>query len=563
MTAVLRRKRRGGLHLGRYGEILSVLLKYGFGDVLSTLNIERYSSITRRLLPRKNAIRQAKKISRWERIRMALEELGPTFIKFGQFLSNRPDLVPHDLIRELEKLQDAVRPFPVAEARSIVEQDMRRPLSEVFSFFSDSPLASASIAQVHGATLTDGHKVAVKVQRAGIAHMIATDTGILFDLAKLAENRYEMARAIQVSRLVEEFESLLQKELDFQVEATHISRFHRDFRHDDSIMIPTVLRDLTSRRVLVTEYIDGIKASDKEKLIEAGIDVTVVAHNGADFMMKQIFEKGFFHADPHPGNIFVLRDGRICFLDFGAVGILTPSLRHNLGVILYGVINKDPQRIVRTLSQLANERIGDPEQLEYDVAEMIEEYSLAELNEINIGDVLQHFMSIIMYHNLRIMPGFYVLIKAVAAIEGVGRRLHPEFRLIEHIEPHVRKLIRENARLRYLPADTFFLLLDTLSLLKDLPFDAKETLRLIKAGSLHIQFEHRGLEPFLARNDQLVNRLGFAIVLAALIIGSSIVVHSGIPPNLYGIPVIGIAGFLLAALIGFGLLFSMLHKRKV
>ncbi|MBD3345694.1 MAG: hypothetical protein GF401_11595 [Chitinivibrionales bacterium] len=559
----LRTRRSGILHIGRYGEILSVLIKYGFGDIVASLNIERYLSLTKKIIFTHEEKERSRKVSRWERVRLALGELGPTFIKLGQFLSNRPDLIPVDLITELEKLQDSVAPVSFKEIKKIIEQELKNPIDKIFKTISEKPLASASIAQVHRAVLNNDDMVAVKVQRPNIRQAIATDLDILYHLATLLERNNQIMRALHLTQLVDEFERMLSKELDFSIEAAHIERFRCDFLKEEQIFVHKLYMDFSTRKVLTTEFVHGIKVSRVDKLEEAGISPKETAKTCVNLILRQIFYHGFFHADPHPGNILVRRDGSICFLDFGAMGVLPPSLRYHLSIVLYGVVKKDPQRIVRTLVQLTSERVRNIEQLEYDITEFIEEYSLLMLKEIDIGDILHRFAGIITEHNLKIVPGFYLLLRTIIITEGVARRLDPEFNITRQLEPYVKKLIKENPRLRHLSYDIFFTLSDIASLAKDFPFELKEIVRLIKSGDLNIQFEHRGLEPMLIRHGQLVNRLIFAIVLAALIVGSSIVIHSGIPPKFFDIPLIGIAGFLLAAFIGFGLIFSIIRGKKM
>jgi ubiquinone biosynthesis protein len=502
------------------------------------------------------------KISRWERIRLALEELGPTFIKFGQFLSNRPDLLPKGLIDELIRLQDNVQPFSFSDAREIVEKELGDTLEQLFMEFDEKPLASASIAQVHKAVLKSGYRVAVKVRRARIRNIINTDLDILYHAVSLVERRYERARSLRLKQFVEEFERTIEKELDFTIEASHIERFDHNFRNDKTVKIPAVYMELTTPKVLITELIEGIKVSEIEKLKEAGIDTRMVAKNGTRIIMKQIFDHGFFHADPHPGNILILEDGTICFLDFGAVGFIPASFRYHLSVILYGVVNKDPQRIIRTLSQLNQQPISNSAQLDYELTEFIEHYSFSLLKQINMGDILQRFINLIVDHDLRIMPGFFLLFKTIITIEGVGYLLDPDFKIIQHVEPHVKKLVRENPHFRHIPSDIYFTLLDLVSLLKDLPFETKDLVRMVKTGELRIQFDHRGLEPVILKSDQIVNRIVFSVVLASLIIGSSLIVHADIPPKIFDIPLIGIAGYVIAGLIGFGLIFMMIRQKK-
>jgi ubiquinone biosynthesis protein len=555
--------RRVTLRISRYGEIISVFLKYGFGDVIAGLNLKKYVAFTRWPFPLKRSAALKTPLSRWERVRLAIEELGPTFIKFGQFLSNRPDLVPAEFIDELVKLQDSVKPFSHTEALTILEHALKRPVGEVFTDFPADPIASASVAQVYRARLKNGDDVAIKVQRPNIKQIVATDLDILMHLAGLIERHNAGLAALHLSELVGEFGRTLNKELDFSLEAATMERFRADFKDTKEYYVPVVHAQLTTDSVLVTEFVDGIKVSDVDSLIKANLRPADIARVGVNLVLRQIFTNGFFHADPHPGNILVLKDGRFCFLDYGAVGIVSATLRHHLGVILYGVIYKDPQRIIRTLSQLATERIVNISRLEYEVTEIIEQYSSASLSEIKVRDLLDRFSRITAENHLRFVPGFYLLFKALITIEGVGLLLDPAFNLTREVEPYARRLMRENPRLKYLPFDAYFTLLDMASLLKDLPFEIKDLMRMIKAGETRIQFEHRGLESLTLKLDQFVNRMVFAIVLAALIIGSSVVIHSRMPPYFYGVPLIGVSGFAIAGILALWLLFSMVRNKKL
>ncbi len=551
------------LRISRYGEIISVILKYGFGDVVAGLNLQKFIAFTRSPFRLKRMRTFKAPLSRWERLRLAIEELGPTFIKFGQFLSNRPDLVPSELIDELIKLQDAVKPFSRVEANIILEHSLKIPISDVFVDFPEEPIASASVAQVYRARLKNGDDVAVKVQRPNIRQIVTTVLTILEHLAGLIERHNKNLAALHISELVHEFGRTLNKELDFSLEAATMERFRADFKNIPEYYVPRVYPAYTTGAVMVTAFVEGIKVSDVESLTKANLDPTEIARVGVNLVLRQIFTNGFFHADPHPGNILVLADGRFCFLDYGAVGIVSASLRHHLGVILYGVIYKDPQRIIRTLSQLATERIVNIDRLEYEVTEIIEQYSSASLSDIKIRDLLDRFGRITTENHLRFVPGFYLLFKALITIEGVGLLLDPHFNLTHEVEPYARKLMRENPRLKYLPFDAYFTMIDIASLLKDLPFEVKDLMRMVKSGETRIQFEHRGVDVLALKLDQIFNRVSFAVVLASLVIGSSIVIHSGMPPFFHGVPIIGVFGFGIAGVLALWLLFSMLRNKKI
>ena len=565
-------------HINRYREIIAILAKYGFGEILAKLELPKYLNFgkgkSKRFILGKTAAEIAT-ASRWARVRMALEELGPTFVKFGQIMSTRPDMVPRELIAELEKLQDKVPPFPTEDARRIIEEELGSSISSLFSDFSDSPIASASIAQVHKAVLHDGKEVAIKVQRPGIDRIIETDLEIMLHLATLIENHFEKELGIwDPVSIVNEFARVIRKELDFRIEAAHIERFATNFQTDTIIHVPHVYREYSSDRVLTMEFIGGLKVSEITKAVSGeeakvrnyGIDPKVVAARGADLVLKQIFEHGFFHADPHPGNIKVLRDNIICFLDYGMMGSLSARHREALADILIAIIEKDATKITRTILKISGYRymqIGDSEKLESDIAELIELYAYRPLKEIEIGNLLHLIASVVAEYRLKVPPDFYLLAKALVTIEGVGKELDPEFNAMEHAEPFAKKLIWARMSPRRLIKDLYLSALEARLLLRDLPTEARDILARIQQGEIKIKFEHEGLNPMLETIDRASNRTVFAIVLASLVIGSSLIVLSGVPPKWHEIPIIGIVGFLAAGIIAFGLLFSILRHGRM
>ncbi len=385
----------------------------------------------------------------------------------------------------------------------------------------------------------------------------------MFQVASIIDKHTEFARYIKPVRICEEFAHGIRKELDFLNEASHIERFAANFQGDERIIVPGVIRELTSRRVLTTEYVEGIRAGDVEAIRAAGVDPVVIAERGTALLLTQIFEHGFFHADPHPGNILVQKNGRICFLDFGAMGILSPTLKEYLVAIMLGVVNNDPRRIVRTLVEESGQSVEDTTLLEYDVAEIMEDYSRLSLKDVNVGDLLMRITRLIVTHHIRILPGFYLLVKALISIEGIGRDLDPQFKLLKNVEPYAKKLMAERlnplAHVRGALASG----LDLGAILADIPHDLRDIMRIAKAGRTRIEFEHRGLEPMLNTHERLVDRLVFGLILSSLIIGSSLVVLSRVPPLFHDIPVIGIVGFVVAAVMGFGLLVSILARKRV
>ncbi|MCL0059830.1 AarF/UbiB family protein [Dehalococcoidia bacterium] len=550
-------------HINRYREIVTVLVKYGFDDLITRSNLEKYIDFGRKLLPGERE-RDVVSLSRWERIRMVLEELGPTFIKFGQIMSNRPDLVPQELIVELKKLQSAVPPFPEEEAKELVEEELGKSVDELFSDYTTGPIASASIAQVHRAVLKNGKEVAVKVQRPGIQQIIETDIEIMFHLAALMEKYVEEINLFDPVAIVAEFERSIKRELDFHIEAAAIERFGGNFQTDRTIYVPTVYWDYSTSRVLTMEFIDGVKASSVEVLLAAGLDPKLLASRGADLVLKQVFEHGFFHADPHPGNLMALPGNVVCFLDYGMMGGISMKDRGYLSGILTGIVNQDAARITKTLLQLsATPHLKDADKLEYEIQALLEQYSYRSLKSINMGLILNQLITLIISYRLKAPSHFYLLTKALITIEGVGRMLDPDFDMVTHAKPFAKKLLKERMNPLKLTKDLYLSAIDLSVLLRDLPSEVREILTQLKGGKIRIEFEHKGLEPIQETHNQIGNRIAFAIVLAALLMSSALIVLAGIPPQWNGVPMIGIVGFLGAGIMGFWLLISILRHGKM
>jgi ubiquinone biosynthesis protein len=544
----------------RFREILSVFAKHGFGDLSDKLRLDKYLDMGGKYLrlPPRAATAHP---TRPERFRMALEELGPAFIKLGQMMGNRPDLLAPDWAAALEKLQDSVPPFPTAEAREVVVAQFGQPVESLFASFGESPIASASMAQVYRAELSEGGEVAVKVQRPGIEDIVKVDLEIMFQLAHLLERYVQGMDVLNPVSICEEFERTILKELDFALEASQMERFAQASTELAFFNVPKIHRSRTGRRVLTTEFIHGTKVSNLAGLRQAGLDPARVAKTLSQVLLHQVFRQGFFHADPHPGNVLILPDGRVCFLDYGMVGSLSPAHRERLLDILVGVATQDAGRIAKTLLQLAYQPSDIVEDMEYQVSELLEAYSFVALSNFRIGEFLNRLIRLIIRNKLRMPPGFYLMLKAVVTLEGVARRMDPSFDMVENIKPFAKRAMRERLRPDRLAKDMYYGALDLTPMLKEFPAQARDILGLIKRGKLRIEFQHQGLEPILKTHERMMTRLVFALVLAALIIGSSLVVLSGIPPKWYGIPVIGVAGFLSAAFVGFWLLVSILLRK--
>ncbi|OGQ97377.1 MAG: ABC transporter [Deltaproteobacteria bacterium RIFOXYD12_FULL_57_12] len=550
-------------HINRYRQILRALFRYGFGDLLETLRLEEYLEIGLQMISRKKA-EHIEKLSRAERFRRALEELGPTFIKMGQILSTRPDLIPLPYLQELAKLQDRVPPFPYEEVRQIIKSELGRFPEEIFEHFYPTPLAAASIGQVHRARLAGAGEVVVKIQRPGIQELIEVDLEIMLHLAGLAEKHLEELEIYRPTRIIEEFARNLGKEINYVTEASNIEPFARRFLDDDTLYVPRVFRDYSTKLVLTLEYVDGIKASQVEQLRQAGYDLPEIARRGATLIMKQIFMAGFFHADPHPGNIFILPGNVICFLDFGMMGRISRQEREDFADLVMQIVNRDDRKVTDTVLKLTTfTREPDQEELERDLTEFIDQFFYLPLKDLEVGKVLNLLLEILVRHGLRIKPSYFVMLKAISSADGLGRQLDPDFEIAGHAEPFIRQIQKSRRHPKRLASEMIDSVAEFVYLLKEVPRELRSILKQARQGRMTIEFQHRGLEPLLFTQDRTSNRIAFAIVLAALIIGSSLIILSGIPPKWREIPVIGLLGFVVAGIMGFWLLVMILRRGRM
>ncbi len=559
-------------HLNRYQRILRVLFKYGFNDLVDRLHIDQYLETGLQMINRKPR-EQLDRHSRPERLRMALEELGPTFIKLGQLLSTRPDFIPAEYLDELAKLQDSVPPFSYEEVRQIFQEECGRDPEEMFEYFDTRPMAAASIGQVHQARLADDqvsageHKsrdVVVKVQRPGIENLIAIDLEILAHLARLMEEHLEEVQGHRPSAIVHEFARSLSREIDFTIELANIQRFARQFESNPDIHVPEVHPPLSTERLLVLERVDGIKASELDKLKEQGYDLSLVAERGANLVMEQIFVHGFFHADPHPGNIFVLPDNIPCFIDFGQMGRLSLKEREDFADLVLHLVSGHEAKVAADVLKITIQQGDlDRDALAMDVGDFMDRYLYLSLGELQAGKILQDLLELVSRHKLSLKPNLYLMLKALTTVEGVGLMLDPDLELIELASPFMKKIKFNRIRPRRLAEEMGETGNEYLALVRDLPEEARSILSQLRKGKMKLEFEHRGLRPMERSLDRVSNRIAFAIVLAAQIIGSSLIVLSDIPPKWNSIPVIGLAGFLVAGIMGFWLLVSIIRHSRM
>ncbi|MBW2630393.1 MAG: AarF/ABC1/UbiB kinase family protein [Deltaproteobacteria bacterium] len=550
-------------HMNRYRQIITVLFKYGFGDLVDRLHVGQYLEIGMQMVSRKRRER-VEKLTRSERLRMALEELGPTFVKMGQILSSRPDLIPVEFIEELSKLQDSVPPFPFSQVREIIEAELTSPIDGIFQRFEETPLAAASIGQVHRAQLKDGEDVIVKVQRPGIRTTIEVDLEILLHLAILIERHIEEWEIHRPTRIVEEFARSLEKEIDYTIEASNAERFARQFIGNSSVYVPRIFMETTTKQVLTMEFINGIKASEIDKLDNDGLDRNIIASRGADLILEQVFKHGFFHADPHPGNVFIMPDNVICYLDFGMMGRVDRYAREHFADIVYGYVRRDESKIADAILKVVEWDIEpDRRILERDISDFVESYLYKPLKELHIGDIFQKLLELIINHGLRLPADIFLMIKAMAQVEGLGLVLDPDFDMTQRATPFIKHIKLERLSPKRVVGDFFESGGDLVQLLKDIPGELRTILKQLRQGKASIVFEHRGLENVISGLDRSSNRIASSLIISSLIIGSSLIIRTKIGPFLFGFPILGLAGFSIAGIFGIGLLISILRSGRM
>ena len=539
--------------------IITILVKNGFDDIVSAMGIEKYIKFS---VPRKS--QETVKLSRYERIRKSIEELGPTFIKMAQILSTRPDLIPLDLADEFSKLQDSVEPMPFDQIRPRFMDEFGKDVDEIFDG-ELTLIASASLGQVYKGRLKSGEEVAVKVLKPGAEEMIRSDIQIMYHIASLLEEKLHNYGIDSPKKILQEFEKTIKKELDYDMEALSLKRFAKNFEEDERIVVPKLYEEFSGATILTMEFIDGIKVSKTSTLEEAGINPKEVAKTGFDLICSQIFEYRFFHADPHPGNIFALPDGRISFVDFGMMGSIAERDRRDFVDMIYYIVKEDEEKAalcVLKLAKVENEDL-DRDAFAKDMGDVIHTYFYGSLKDIKIKNLLNDMVALMSRHKVYFRESNYLLTKALITIEGVGKALDPDFNAAEEIKPFVMRFYKENFSLSAFFSRASELPKEVSDFLMQFPEDIKTIVEKMKSGKLKIEFQHMGLEEMEETIEKSANRLSISVIISAILIGSALLLLAKTPPLLYGIPVLGLAGFVTAVGMGIVLIRSIYKKGRL
>lgn len=546
-------------NIKRSREIVKVLIKHGLGYVFDMPQMEKYLELGNKFFPKKEEAK-LEKYTFEERVRLALEELGPTFIKLGQVLSTHPDIASPGLIAELSKLQDKITTLPTEIIKKQIERELKQPVEELFLSFSDKPLAAASLSQVHKAKLKTGEIVAVKVQRPGIAITVEKDIAVLYELVELLESKWFRGVSYSPKEFVDEFTDTIREELDFSLEAKNAEKFARNFEGSATVKIPKVYSDFTTKKILVTEFIDGIKISNYKRFTGEEYDPEIIAASGMDMALKQIFEDGFFHGDLHPGNVFVLPDNVIALIDFGMVGRIDRETMDNLADVLLSLTRFKVDGIVKGMEKL--DIIGpdaDTKKIRREIDRLVDRYYGLELRELEVGKILTDVMEVIRKNNIRVPSEFSLLFKTLITAEGTARSLDPDFNVVEHIQPYMKKLVKKKYSPDRLLGDGASFVENSLKTISRLPENVDWLFKSLKAGKLYIGLEHRGLEKIDATIDRASNRLSFSLIISSMIIGSSFVMSMDKGPYIFGYSAFGIVGFIFAGVLGLGLVISIIR----
>jgi len=550
-------------NLTRLVRIASIIGKYGFSAFLHRIKMG-LSALPKHIFD----IKQDTELSRLtepQRMRLAIEELGPAFIKMGQILSLRPDLIPPEYARELEKLQDEAPPVPFNKIIKLLENEYASPVNDIFSFIKEEPEATGSIAQVHSAVLkNEKQKVAVKVLKPGTRETVERDLSIIQLFTRLAVRYIPELRSYNPIQLIQDFSDILRNELNFQKEAATMERFSRFFYDDDRVHIPGVFREYTTPCILVMEYIRGIKVTDIEELERAGMDRKKIAENGACLALKALFEYGFFHADPHPGNIFILPGNVVAPIDFGITGYIDEEGVWIIGNILVSLLNRDPDRIIHYLQRY--DFLGedaDIRRLKIDLLDLMDMPQDTPLSKIDVSSQIRAMFSLTRKYRLRFPGEYFLIFKTLLEVDGVGRKLYPDFNVAEAARPYVRKWYISRLDPRQHGKEIVYLLDDLVYLIKLLPVEFGSILKKIRFGKLKIPLYHENLEKAVGELDRIGNRLSFSVIIASLLLSSSIIIQAGIGPVIKGYPVFGLLGFLAAAVMSIWLLIGIIRSGRL
>ncbi|TAN44584.1 MAG: AarF/ABC1/UbiB kinase family protein [Nitrospirae bacterium] len=547
--------------------VINVFLKYGFGKIIDQSHLGRFIPFKKRI----------KAFGIWpdvkgptvpERLRMAFSELGPSFIKLAQILSSRPDLITVQYADEFKKLQDEVPPFPAESAKKIIEEETKLEIGCIFAEFDEKPIAAASIAQVHKAKLHSGEEVVVKVQRPDIRDQIESDINILNYIALLLDKYVSESRFFNPQGIVDEFSKTIRKELDFNEEKRNCCRFRRNFASNPEIMIPMVYEQYSTEKVLVMERVNGVRIDDIQSVLDLGLDRKKLANAGVNSYLKQILDDGFFHADPHPGNILATPDGKIAFLDFGIVGRVSEQLKETIANMFIALLDRDLDRLIEQYVELGiiHEDVDfDTFRREFraDLAEYLEPLYCMTIQDVNFARYLDIITHLAIKHNLKTPSDLLLINKSMLVLDNLARQLDPELNFFAVAEPYAKKLISDRISPTRFYEKTKQNILDVGEATVMLPKQLRLLLKKVLKDELQIKMHHTNLPDFIKDMDKASNRISFALIVSAIIMSSAIMQSGGSGPSIFGISLFALSAFVSAFFLGLWLLISIIRSGRL
>ncbi|MBN1785728.1 MAG: AarF/ABC1/UbiB kinase family protein [Candidatus Methanofastidiosa archaeon] len=546
-------------YLNRYRQIAQIMTKHGMGYFVDQIGLSRF-------LPKGRISGEEKRMPKRSlavTYRMILEELGPTYIKLGQILSTRPDIVSKEYVEEFSKLQDDVEPVPFGQISVEIEKELNRPLSEVFESIDEKPIASASIGQVHKAILKNGDKVAVKVQKPGIERTIKVDLEIMRSFSGSVGNMMAGRSPYKPEEIVEEFAKAIKRELDYNIEASNAKRFGHDFENIKEVKIPRIYDKYTTKRLLVMEYIDGVKVSNLLKGGYGPEERKRIADIGAKAILKMIYENGFFHADPHPANIFVIDKDTIAFLDFGIVGKISRKNRKVLISLLVSIINHKSAKIADTIISMTNSQLKNRDEFVWDIEDLLDIYLGKDLEEIDVGEFIDKLTTVSKQYGIKMPQNLVLLGKAILMIEGIGRQLDPQFNVANLTRPYAQKMVKEELGPTNIIREWFENIADSGEMLIGLPDKIDNIITNLGNGEFKVGLSKNTSDSLSLHFEKSINRLSFSIVAAGMILASSVLFMTNIGPKAYDMPIIGLLGFVISFALGIGLIRGIMQSGKL
>ena len=542
-------------NMKRLKDIVIVLVRYGFHDVAERLDLPGVSD-------HEAGEAHGGNLGTWSRIRHAMEDLGPTFVKFGQSLSQRPDLLPEPLIFELAKLQDQVTPEPFEQVRQSLDKAFEGRVDELFSHIDETPLASASISQVHRAVRADdGCVVALKIRRHGIVPMVKSDLDLLTALAVRLHENFDELKFYDLPRLVEVTRRTMMREMDLTREGRSLRIARANLDEDSKLVIPGVHLDLTNDGVLTMDLMDGRRLADVKDMSDR--EAGDLARLGLKSVVVQILRDGFFHADPHPGNLLVMEGGRLCMLDWGMVGRLMAKDRDQLVDFIKAVVERDVEWLTDSLMGFVDHPPDiNRRALETDLSDLLESYAALDLSQMDLGGFMTEVMATLRRHNLKVPSSFAVMIKALITAEGTARLVYPELNVVAEVKPLVRSLALErvNPRVLWRKLRSFGRMWGEIS--GELPRRAMTLTDKLERGEITIGFEHKRLERLILSLEGASNRLSLGIIIASMLIASSMIMTTGFEPRLFGFPALGVIGYMISGALGIWLIVAIIRSRR-